>query len=379
MELLSPIKEYLSKPTSHSVLLKGSWGSGKTFHLRHELAPKIEEIETLSIPKKTYKVIMVSLYGVSTVDEILYQVFTSIFPLLKDKKVKIAMGLAKSLARVFLQTNSFGKIDDYLGDQSTDSSTFLKLDELLICLDDLERKASSLDYKTLIGFVNDLVENKGGKVLIIANDDKIEDEEFKSLKEKTIGITYEFPFDLEKSYNSIVEQRFESNFSDFSNFLKSNSELILSLLEHADRNLRKVIFALDKLHNLYADYLKSDQKTLENKEIRENLIRFVISLALEFKNDLISLHDSNGLNRHIDLDMATINLTQMLIQNASQKKEEQEKSFDEKFIDKYYGKRKFIFIKSLYEHITGGMALRSRSSRQINSSSSFKNVDESVD
>ena len=71
------IKNHLSMKTTGALLLTGDWGSGKTYHIKKEIFPLLEN-ETDFVP------LIVSLYGVSNKDDIAQKVLFSYF----DKKGK---------------------------------------------------------------------------------------------------------------------------------------------------------------------------------------------------------------------------------------------------------------------------------------------------
>ena len=57
------ILHYLTKDkTGTAILITGKWGSGKSYYINTELKPYLEE--------KKKKCVVVSLYGLNTVDEI---------------------------------------------------------------------------------------------------------------------------------------------------------------------------------------------------------------------------------------------------------------------------------------------------------------------
>lgn len=79
------IKEYLSRPTDYAILFSGEWGTGKTHYFKNTLKPFIEnEIQAIDSPKN-YKVVYVSMFGLSSIEEIQQEIFVALMPLLKKK------------------------------------------------------------------------------------------------------------------------------------------------------------------------------------------------------------------------------------------------------------------------------------------------------
>ncbi|MFW5757017.1 MAG: P-loop NTPase fold protein, partial [Tangfeifania sp.] len=66
------ISNHLKMKTSGALLLTGDWGSGKTYHVKNNIFPKIEA-ETEFIP------LIVSLFGVSDKNDIAQKVLFAYF------------------------------------------------------------------------------------------------------------------------------------------------------------------------------------------------------------------------------------------------------------------------------------------------------------
>ncbi|MFB0768168.1 P-loop NTPase fold protein, partial [Aeromonas salmonicida] len=207
------LKYYYSfeQEPGYAVLLKGKWGTGKTWFIKRTLN---------SFSKKNGKHLYVSLYGVTSFDQIEDEFFKQLHPLLSSKSMaltgKIAKGLLKATLKIDLDHD--GKSDGSVSAQAPD----LNLPEYLtntsgfvIVFDDLER--ASMNLEALLGYINHYVEHQGYKVIIIANEEEIiahqeKQEDFKiaykRIKEKLIGKSFEINPDLSDALvNFISEMR----------------------------------------------------------------------------------------------------------------------------------------------------------------------------
>jgi hypothetical protein len=195
-DLTKRITQFLEIETNYAVIISGDYGIGKTYYFKNKLFPIVREtLVPNSINKEKYYPILISLFGIKSVEEIQKHIFLELFPLLKNKGVKIASDIGKSLIKVFSGLD----IEQYLNDADSSSSDVINYNKLLLCFDDIDRKSNDLQIKELFGFINNLVENSNTKVIIIANEDKLRKEgdkidknTYSTLREKVIGVSIKF-------------------------------------------------------------------------------------------------------------------------------------------------------------------------------------------
>lgn len=242
--LIKIISQYLEIETNYAVIINGDYGIGKTHFFKQDLSQKIKEISLPKNNEKKYTPIHISLFGLKTLEEIQTAIFVELYPILKNKNVKLAAGIGKSIIRGIAQLNNAGDIDKYIGDITQDPNDWLNYDELVICFDDLDRKSQTLDIRDIFGFINSLVENQGVKILIIANEEQlIKDEYYSSkLREKVIGVSVMFAPDPSKIFDQIISDRYEARDTIYFKFLKTCKTEIVSVVEKNKNNLRNLIF-----------------------------------------------------------------------------------------------------------------------------------------
>jgi len=148
-----------------AILLRGEWGSGKTWFIKDYL-----------ISRQTLKHLYVSLNGVSSFKEIEDIFFQQLHPLLASKGMKIAGKVLKGIIKTTINVdfNNDGKSDGNFSSAIPDINLpeyFKNIDENIIIFDDLERCA--IEPPKILGYINQFVESNGLKVVILANEKEI--------------------------------------------------------------------------------------------------------------------------------------------------------------------------------------------------------------
>lgn len=189
----------LEKDPGYAVLLKGKWGTGKTWFIKKTLD---------SFAQKNGKYLYVSLYGMTSFKEIEAEFFRQLHPVLSSKKMqlvgKIAKGALKATIKVDLDND--GKADGTLSPQIPELNLpeyLTNTSEFVIVFDDLER--ASIKLENLLGYINHYIEHQNHKVIIVANEEeiiKLQDGKdnfrfaYTAIKEKLIGKTFEVASDF---------------------------------------------------------------------------------------------------------------------------------------------------------------------------------------
>ncbi|MBN3950585.1 MAG: NTPase [Nostoc sp. NMS7] len=263
----------LSHPPGFAVLLKGKWGSGKTWFINRYFG---------NLKQQNRKCLYVSLYGMTSFSEIEEAFLQQQIPFLASKPVAIVRNIATQVLKSNL------KID--LNDDNTLnlatpsiklSELFANLDQSTLIFDDLER--CNIDLSNILGYINNFVEHKGLKVIIVADEEKLEkNDSYKAIKEKLINQDLA----IEPDFHGALE-KFITNVSkpDIRKFLSENIHLIQNVYIKAEyenlRTLKQIILDFERIFEslpekahkskeeilkdskLYIDYLKDrDQSKL---------------------------------------------------------------------------------------------------------------------
>lgn len=320
-KLIKAIIGYVkNKKDDSAIMLNGDWGSGKTFFIKNVLSEKIKNM------------MYISLYDIEKIDDINERICNEII-----KKKTNSTFIDKLLRLKWINTlkSCLGKITtsalkeklgvdlsvikkkDFVGiiNQTT------RLNEYVLVFDDLER--SSLDIQSVLGYINNLVEHKKVKVIIVAN---------------------------EREINHVVEDNYElkilSCLSDEISFPSAKERKSITQNEQKDRITNKEIE--DRIKYLYSNNDKY-------KKIKEKLVSKTydydpdIKKALEtFLND-IDEKIAKTINHDIVIDVMNLNKCKNLrtLKVALNHYEYIIKRIDDYVSIKYKSKKETIYTKIL--------------------------------
>ncbi len=278
-ELNKYIKHYLEKDKTHTaIMLTGEWGSGKTYYVENVLTPFLQE-------GGKNRCVVISLYGLETVSDISKSIYMELRMKALDKESEvwsagklIAKTVVKGAAGIFGIDVSMSENDLQKLYSSVD------LSGQLLVFEDLER--SGIEVVKLLGYVNNLVERDGIKVLFVANENEIlnkvpetfnfdftkllsgqpEDSEeekdkngipegvqnYLKIKEKTISDTIYFESDYCEAVKSIVDTFDNSKMQEIiGDDTKQIEGLASTVKGSCHKNLRTFIFATQKTVDIF--------------------------------------------------------------------------------------------------------------------------------
>lgn len=364
IHITESILSYISRDeTDYALLITGGWGTGKTFYFKEVFKEKLEEKHS------DYKLIYVSLYGISSIKEISILIYDQINPL-KAKAMKYGGFLSKvalrgmDLSELFSLELGSGEDKKVIkGDSKSMSEHFSdffrinkqKIDKskILLCFDDLERKDSSLTITQISGFINSLLEEQT-KVIVIANSNQVKEEEFTFLKEKTFGVQLEFPKNNKQNVVQLINKTFEK-YPLFRDWLKSKIEYFDNIFFQFEDNLRVFKLALQHFHKVYS-YIESQKfnyKYIIFEELYNDILRFICAVTIEFRKGKLSYYERNDIDNNFwtYTDMLT---KEQLLNMSSQGRPKKEDSVPPvpNFKEIYYGGIRYKFYKSIYDLIT---------------------------
>ncbi len=105
------VLQYLKIKTNYAIVISGEWGSGKTYYYESNLKKLIRETPLITDNKKKYTPILISLFGLNSIDDIQTQIVLNLYPILKSRKTKLAANLGKALFKGILKMNG---LDDLI-------------------------------------------------------------------------------------------------------------------------------------------------------------------------------------------------------------------------------------------------------------------------
>jgi len=265
----------------YAVLIKGSWGAGKTWLIK-KYFNKLEE--------NKQKYLYVSLYGVTTFEEIENTFFQQLHPLLASKGMAIAGKILKSALKTTIKIDLDEDSEKSVAVQSQVPSIkipdYLKnTQNCILIFDDLER--CDLNIENILGYINHFVEHQGLKVIIVANEAQIIKSElgkpeteisYKRIKEKLIGRTLEVVSDIDDALNAFI-----SNIDDPSakTFLEKNKFIIkeIYLSSHYEnlRLLKQALWDFERLFKKLPDIAK------DKEELLKHLLKLLLVFSFEIR------------------------------------------------------------------------------------------------
>ena len=165
-ELNSYIKHYLDEDkTNTAIMLTGEWGSGKTYYIEKALAPFLQE-------EKKHRCVVISLYGLESLADISKSIYleSRMKALTKDSEV---LATGKLIAKTVVKgaVGMLGIDVNMSEDDLQNLYSSVDLNGKLLIFEDLER--SNIEIVKLLGYINNLVERDGVKVLLVANENEI--------------------------------------------------------------------------------------------------------------------------------------------------------------------------------------------------------------
>jgi KAP family P-loop domain len=319
----------LKYPPKFAMLIKGSWGSGKTYFVKQyinnirgidpvissyplllksiysffgwfERQKKINMGKSHEIPNKS--IYYLSLYGAKNIAEVEERILTSIaksqdsaLPLEQLQQLyKAGREVIKGIKRIDILTivpNTYF-IQNILPKSST------------LVFDDLER--CNIDCNELFGYINSFLEHEDLKVVLIANEEKIdknEKEKYYTIKEKLVGQEISIDANYDEAFDYFVNMISHEQSQKLLK-KKESKQLISDLWNKAVQDLesKPPSINLRIIRKVITDFDRIVDALPENAQEHENFLTEILTtlfiLSYEIKNALISTSDITQINEN---------------------------------------------------------------------------------
>ena len=395
MEIYDNIVNFLSMENTGALLIVGAWGSGKTYYIDNEVFKKLCEGEN---PRQCVRV---SLFGVKDTADIPYRVFQAYTDQEVSDRTKGVVKLDKVREWSNKIYNVFPKFKEYVDFSPlfTKGNAVYSLipKNAVICFDDIERATETLDINEILGAVNELVENRHYKVLLIANkeyiDNKFQSAQTKSEKdteaadsqeapqpqlkgekelfyEKVVEKTIVFEPDILAIYKELVAKFDDASFTSF--MLKIGQQDVVDPAKTRNKgykkqlqNIRTLKFSIAHFYQLWKLVDTSnveDEKSLNYRKLH-NYWLFTHAVSVEQKINQLKYEDDRGLSQsaniveRIMLDEPEPNLFET--DDEEETIETADTDYVECFKKRHYARFEeiFVFYKSIYDFITASKPL----------------------
>ena len=322
-------------------MLNGSWGCGKTYFWKYTLEKIAKTNE--------FKTIYVSLNGISKIGDLDHQLFVKLLPFISNQENKAIKNATTFVGNLLNQISSHylkSSLSDIFKGVSIDTFNFSKY---VVCFDDLER--CQIPVKEVLGFINNLVEHKNLKTIILAHEPEIDKKnEYERIKEKVVGRDLKFELDIPSTLPDLFS-KYKENI-DFHRFLSVQKNVFIKILnEYKQENLRIISFYLDTLERIFPAL-----KNVDSKNVQE-IILFTAIISFEYKNGGLTsadYKDFKGIDE-INEHYYSLNIARA-IRKSEKEAAERIKSYAEIFYEKYLDKnlKTYFFYPSIYSFVLSG-------------------------
>ena len=291
------IKDYctsfIESPESphFAIFIKGNWGAGKTYFVDNLLKKYKKKNREKNSKIDESQIIKISLFGVSSFEDIDIKIYQATHPILSSEGMKIAGVVARTALRLGtnIDFNRDGKSDASLtigGLPLFKGKKIKNISKRLIIVDDLER--ALMDICEIFGYFSEIITESTTKIIFIGNENKISEynenkrKEYFQIKEKTIGVEFE----IEPDKKDAIEFFLSSLSFPKKDFFENKTLEISEILEC--NNLRTIWQALYNL-KLLIDLIDSEIKSNDKKVI------FEIFLVLYIQKSLGEIHKGDKI------------------------------------------------------------------------------------
>lgn len=366
------INSYLDMDTNYALLLNGKRGTGKTHFVKNRLLDQIRATKADENDAKHYIPIYISLYGLKSIDEIYSQLSMSLTPHLKEDTVSSDSYLAKILLRGMLNITRAGNIDDYLKDFQKTRKNNISISNFVMIFDDLDRISKELTIDELIGFINTMVEHENNKVIIVADEVEVENQElYKQVREKTIGSIVEYPDNFETAFDEILQSKYSRIAPSFYEHLMNVKPIIYNQFQIGNCvSLRTLIYFLNHYRKVYEaldNMQKKEPREIEVQQRKMHLtLKFTCAACIEFKSGTLSYRFKRGIDDMLSINKKlTDDFTKQMWRNTKAGEINdspdnlplEEMEYPQQFVTKYFRTWEYHYLKSAYDFVTGGNEL----------------------
>ena len=357
MQIDKIIIDYVqSKDTDYAIMIDGEWGAGKSWYWDNVLTEQIKKIPTKDNTEEKpsmYNVAKISLFGISSVDDLRIKIFEETSAFFANKYVKTG---AKLTGMVLNKVAGFFNVSETSAKDVSDllSEFSVNLEHYVLCFDDLERIKIELLIE-LLGYINTLVEHDKVKVVFICNENELKDVDYHKYKEKIVRFTHTIKADISKMVVEFAKGRNEA----YSRYISERKDFIAFVYQKGScSNLRTLKYNLDiyeYIYDIIKETIQHDNGQHVNT-IADYMLRLSMVYSIEFRrdNDEVKLKSLAAINKQWCYQIDTMDsLSRQSEDNDNKQKSQKKKSEAEKIVDyqrqikKCYFANSYIFGSSM--------------------------------
>lgn len=396
--MLDGIRNYLSMESTGALMVSGEWGCGKTYHIEKVIIPTLRQ--------EGWNPVKVSLFGIESVNEMPLRIADNykrpenneVDGTKKEKKKSWLSSLGKEKAGKALAKGAqfaskiswlgnFVDVETFVNNNSGLLYKLIPTEKTVIILDDIERVIDIIDVHTLLGAINELVEQRGYKVVVIANNSYMQQKSEAKLvfKEKVIEKTLVYEPDVVSIFKELCGKGYSSPFTAFMTAQKAVEVIDPSYPSYKEdkglqvelHNIRILKFALahfSKIYEVCNAFLKDENKDTADSFLL-SLWACTVGVAIEYKKDRLTYKDRLQFAQYVELssidwEFGDDDWKADGLFDETQEDEEQEKQKEEKQCEYTNRRITYIFKKlvkvhnfpvivspQIFDFVTAGMSL----------------------
>ena len=335
MQLIDSVKDYLETPHTGALMISGPWGCGKTFFIKNTILGKIKEIkdpecgddkemdikknilETFKVDVSHFYPVVVSVFGINNINELENLIVRNWLDSFSNSVYSKISKTTDLICKIWGASEKLNKFVDISKLVDYHPGISLLPSNTVIIIDDLERLSENIDLNEMLGFINNLIESRKLKVIIVANEDylkQIQDnyEDHKEVfKEKVVEKTLRFQPNIKSIFESMVKEcaREDDNFVSFmieENRINSILSIIPLNIEKKKTvlgicNLRTLKFAINHFYVTYKSILAFAGNLPENitiEELYDYCWHYIVALSIEMKENYIDITNTRNLENY---------------------------------------------------------------------------------
>lgn len=320
--MLDGIRNYLSMKSTGALMVSGEWGCGKTYYIEKVVIPALQE--------EGWNPVKVSLFGIESVNEIPLRIADNYkrpkndegdrtekekscwFSLGKEKAGKAVVKGAQLVSSISW-LESFVDVKTLVDKNSGLLYKLIPTEKTVIILDDIERVIDIIDVHTLLGAINELIEQRSYKVVVIANNSYMQQKSEAKLvfKEKVIEKTLAYEPDVVSIFKELCGKGYSSPFTAFMTAQKAVEVIDPSYPSYKENkglqvelhNIRILKFALahfSKIYEVCNAFLKDENKDTADSFLL-SLWACTVGVAIEYKKDRLTYKDRLQFAQYVEL------------------------------------------------------------------------------
>lgn len=265
-DILNILKDFEENSTYKKIFINGKWGIGKSYYTNEYI-------------KNRQNSIYISLFGKDSIEIIQEEIAKELFKIINSKRKFLKKGkelvkkISGSISCYGISINSPNiKAKSFIEEYH---SILDKEDNLIIVIDDLERKSTKISIEDILGIIEQLSLCKKIKIVLIGDETRINKEDkaiWKSFKEKIIEKEYKISKFSKDAIFSLVVYRL-NNYVDEGQLNKFINEFIEKFPIDNLRTINKGVNLFLEISNTY----------LNNnlKEINLVILKSCMAVAIE--------------------------------------------------------------------------------------------------